>query len=79
MLCYINCVNTEGYNSFYYGNGNISAYHWTAYDSILFKPTFIHIFKVKQLIKDLKNMDYENGDETRYTYSVIPVLTYVEE
>ena len=77
MLCYISCTNTEGYNSFYYGDGNISAYTWTNYDNLFFKPTFMHIFKMKQLIEDLKSMDSKNGDEPRYTYSVIPVLHYI--
>jgi len=79
MLCYISCTNTKDYSSFYYRNGNTDESSWAAYGNVLLKPTFMHVFKVKQLIKSLKDMDYENGDETRYTYSVIPVLTYVEE
>jgi len=79
MLCYIKCTLLYGTTIFYTGNGNISNNEWMNTKELLNKPTFINIFKAKQIIDKFKLLDYENGEEKTYTYIIIPVLTYLRK
>jgi len=78
MLCYIRCVNKDDYHFLYIGKGEVSNNKWRNEGSLMFKPTFMHIFKAKHLTEKFKVLDHENCDYN-YVYSVIPVLTYIKE
>lgn len=71
-LCYIKCVNKEKYETYYIGNGNASIDTWK-HTLYIISPTFMHIFKAKQLIKNMKILDIKNNEKEKYTYAIVPL------
>jgi len=81
MLYYVMCTFTNNrtrYYSYYSKNENTSwlKWKWLGYRQ---PPTFMNIFKAKQIIAQLRARDIERNELDWYTYTIIPVLRFTHK
>jgi len=78
-IMYTSIINNTKYYAYYSRKGNTNSPKW---NSLVWglapcrQPTFMNVFKAKQITAQLRARDIERNELDWYTYTIIPVLRF---